>query len=247
VAVNPKDANPCQEHLYAAMHDEGVAVRYLGELTLSHTVNLLLLPAEVVASPLRGYGVVHLHWDFGFRFPGVGRSRAVGRLSYRWYRLFLRTVAAGGGWLVWTAHYVLPHTPVLPDDVASRRELARRADLVIAYSEAILESLAALGIESRAAAVVPHGPFGEVRPPARPRTSRPPDQPLTLLFTGVEGLTGGALRHVVRMPRQRLAELGEAGYAFSRLHSGAEIARTTVALLGWLGEAEPAPERSGRA
>ena len=362
VAVYPKDANPYQEHLYAAMRDEGVAVRYLGELTPSHTVNLLLLPAEVVASRLRGCGVVHLHWVFGFRFPGAGRSRAVGRLSYRWYRLFLRTVAAGGGRLVWTAHNVLPHTPVFPDDVAARRELVRRADLVIAHSEATLESLAALGIEPRAAAVVPHGPFGEVRPPARPRASRPADQPLTLLFAGVvdeykgvvdlleafaalegpkarlvvagacpdagyrervlraaatagsavetrlhrltdeelqaaldeadvlvlpyrevttsgsallglgaalplvvpdlpglaelpdaavlrypapEGLTG-ALRQVVRMPRQRLAELGEAGYAFSRLHSWAEIARTTVALLGRLGEAGP-PVRSGRA
>ena len=45
--VLPRDPNPYQGLLYGAMGRLGVRIRYLGELTPSHAVNMLLLPAEL--------------------------------------------------------------------------------------------------------------------------------------------------------------------------------------------------------
>ncbi|GAA0964285.1 glycosyltransferase [Actinocorallia libanotica] len=168
----PRDDNPYQELLYTELRRHGVRVRYLGELTPSRTLNVLLLPLELAWQRLRGARLVHLHWVWGFRLhrPDIARW---------WFMAVLATIALLGQRLVWTAHNVLPHSPVFDDDTAARRFLVRRADLVILHDAATRDALRRIGAEPRHDTVIPHGPY-----PAPPMPDRPPGEPRTFLFFG---------------------------------------------------------------
>lgn len=165
----PRDDNPAQELLYGPMRARGAHVAYLGELTRSRTLNVLLLPLELAARRLGGWRVVHLHWVFAFSLPGAwGRSRAGRMASALWFRLVLASVRALGMRLVWTAHNALPHAQVFPDDVAERRRLVRAADLVIAHSQAALAEVTRIAGRPRRAVVIPLGPYAPDGPPPAP-------------------------------------------------------------------------------
>ncbi|WP_067482158.1 glycosyltransferase [Actinomadura hibisca] len=156
ILVLPRDDNPYQELLYAELRRRGARTRYAGELTPSHTLNVLLLPLELAAARLTGTRVVHLHWVFGFGLPGGARTR---RAAQFWFAAVLRIMRMLGLRLVWTAHNVLPHSPVFADDVAARRTLVRSSSLVIAHSLSTLDGLARIGAHPARTAVVPHGPY----------------------------------------------------------------------------------------
>ena len=153
ILVLPRDANPYQELLYRQLRRRGFRIRYVGRLTPSHTLNLLLLPLELASCRLAGARLVHLHWVFAFTMP-FGR-----RAAQRWFAVVLRVISLLGLRLVWTAHNVLPHAPVFTDDVAARRTLVRSSDLVIAHAPTALEELSGLGARPRRSAVIPHGPY----------------------------------------------------------------------------------------
>lgn len=179
----PRDPNPYQRLLYGEMARLGATVRFLGQVTPSHAVNLLLLPAETAAGRLAGARIVHLHWVFGFVLPGTGRLPVLRRLAQAWFRVWLGVVRLLGMRLVWTAHNVLPHSRVFHDDAAARRLLVRHCDLVIAHSAGALAELAALGATPRRSIVVRHGPLA----PASPGLLRAPgsgDRPRQFLFFG---------------------------------------------------------------
>ena len=159
VVVLPRDPNPYQGLLYGEMSRLGVQVRYLCELTPSHTANLLLLPLELAFHRIAGVRVVHLHWVFIFELPGSRRFPWLRRVAQRWFLLWLRTCRMLGMRLVWTAHNVLPHQPVFADDVTARRALARSSHLVLAHSQLTLAELAALGVVARRSTVIRHGPI----------------------------------------------------------------------------------------
>jgi glycosyltransferase involved in cell wall biosynthesis len=178
------DSNPYQELLYAELRRCGARVSYLGTLTPSHTLNLLLLPAELAVRRLSGARLVHLHWVFAFSLPGAERLPVLRRAAQAWFTLWLRTTGLLGVHLVWTAHNVLPHGRVFADDVEARRRLVRACDLVIAHSPAALTELAALGAAPRRTAIIPHGPAGPP-PAAGPlRTPGTGDAPRAFLFFG---------------------------------------------------------------
>ena len=153
ILVLPRDDNPYQELLYGQLRRRGVRVRYVGRLTPSHTLNLLLLPFELAACRLAGARLVHLHWVFAFSLPFGPRA------TQRWFGVVLRVIALLRLRLVWTAHNVLPHTPVFADDVAARRALTKSTDLVIVHTSAALQQLSRLGARPRRTAVIPHGPY----------------------------------------------------------------------------------------
>jgi len=178
------DLNPYQRVLYGEMGRLGVRVTYLGRLTPSHTLNVLLLPAELAARRLAGGRLVHLHWVFGFSPSGDSRLPFLRRLAQLWFALCLCTVRALGMRLIWTAHNVLPHAPVFADDAAARRTLVRASDLVLAHSPVVLAELAALGAAARRSAVIPHGPLGPAAPAAPLRIPGSGDQVRQLLFFG---------------------------------------------------------------
>jgi glycosyltransferase involved in cell wall biosynthesis len=188
VIAIPQDSNPYQELLYAPMRARGARVRYAGELTASHTLNLLLLPLELAALRARGYRILHVHWTFGFR-PAAARSRTARRAWRSWFELVLRVTRRLGLRLVWTAHNALPHAPVFDDDLAARRALVNAAAVTIGHSATALAELAALGLPATPSTVIPHGPLSargvaELGPPraAEPRTA--------LLFGNLEPYKG---------------------------------------------------------
>ena len=176
ILVLPRDGlNPYQRLLYGPLERGGARIAYAGELTPSHTLNVLLLPLELIARRLTGWHVLHLHWVYFFTLPLLGR-----RASAVWFRLVLAVTRAAGIRLVWTAHNVLPHQAVFPDDVAERRRLLASADLVIAHSEAALAELTQTVAAPSEAVVIPHGPYGV---PAA-HGDRDMTGPLRLLFFG---------------------------------------------------------------
>jgi glycosyltransferase involved in cell wall biosynthesis len=185
ILVLPReDGNPYQALLYGEMGRRGVRVRYVGRRTPSHTVSLLILPMELAALRLMGWRVIHLHWVFCFALAGSTRFPALRRLSQEWFAIWLRIVRLLGMRLVWTAHNVLPHEPVFADDVAARRLLVARSDLVIAHSRAALDELAKLGAVPRRSAVIPHGPFAAVIPAASLRVPGTGEGPRRFLLFG---------------------------------------------------------------
>lgn len=160
IAVVPREAsNPYQELLYAELRQRNVKVSYLGALTPSGTVNLALMPMELIVRRLIGTRLVHFHWSYSFRFLGTQRFPILRRVSQAWFLLFLWIIRVTGMRLVWTAHNVLPHHPVLADDRYARLRLVAACDLVIAHSSATLEKLAELDIKPRNSIVIPHGRY----------------------------------------------------------------------------------------
>jgi len=184
VLVLPRDPNPYQSLLYGEMQRLGVQVTYIGELTASQTVNLLLLPLEVVVRRVAGARLIHLHWVFGFTLPGARRFLVMRRVAHFWFLVWLRTCRMVGMRLVWTAHNVLPHEAVFADDVSARRALVEASHLVLAHSQLALAELAAFGAVARKNAVVQHGPIAPILSPAPLRTPGAGDGPPRFLFFG---------------------------------------------------------------
>ena len=185
ILVLPREeTNPYQELLYGEMRRRGAQITYLAALTPSHTLNILLLPLEMAARRCGGARVVHLHWVYAFGLSASPKSALVRRATAVWFALWLRILRPLGLRLVWTAHNVLPVTPVFDDDLGARRRLVAASDLVIAHSQATLDQLAELGIPARKGLVIPHGPFTSDQPPAALRTPGDGDGPRELLFFG---------------------------------------------------------------
>jgi glycosyltransferase involved in cell wall biosynthesis len=162
----------------------GIRVTYLGRLTPSHTLNLLLLPLEVAVRRDAGARLVHLHWVFGFSFPGTDRFMAGRRLAQAWFTLWLRITRTLGVRIVWTAHNVLPHDQVFADDVCARQALVAASDLVITHSQEALSGLARLGAVPRKSVVIPHGPLAPTIPATSLRAPGSGDGPRQILFFG---------------------------------------------------------------
>jgi glycosyltransferase involved in cell wall biosynthesis len=184
ILVLPRDRNPYQSLLYGEMERLGVQVTYLGELTPSQTVNLLLLPLELVIRRVTGGRLIHLHWVFAFTLPGARRFPVMRRVAYVWFLIWLRTCRMLGQHLVWTAHNVLPHEPVFADDVSARRALVEASALVLAHSQSSLGDLAELGAVARRSAVIRHGPIAPMMRTAATRVPGTGGGPRRFLFFG---------------------------------------------------------------
>jgi glycosyltransferase involved in cell wall biosynthesis len=184
ILVLPRDPNPYQSLLYSEIERFGVQISYIGELTPSKTLNLLLLPVEIVGQRIAGARLVHVHWVFAFALPGGQRFPVIRWAAYLWFLVWIRTCRMLAMHIIWTAHNVLPHEPVFADDRAARRVLVGASDLVLAHSQSALAELAALGAVPRRSAVIQHGPIAPVRaatPLRRPGTG---DGPRRFLFFG---------------------------------------------------------------
>jgi glycosyltransferase involved in cell wall biosynthesis len=220
ILVLPREGtNPYQELLYGEMRRHGARITYLGTLTPSHTLNVLLLPLEMAIRRLGGAQVVHLHWVYDFGLHGSDRSAFLRRAAETWFAVWLGAVRLLGLRLAWTAHNVLPLTPVFADDVRARRRLVAACDLVIAHSQATVEQLASRGIMPRRSAVIPHGPFTEAVETTWPRTPGERGQTRQLLFFGRIRPYKGVdtlLEAFAALPRALDAHLTVAGYCGDR-------------------------------
>ena len=185
VLVLPRDgANPYQDLLYGELRRRGAEVCYVGLLTPSYTLNLLLQPVELAIRRLTGARILHLHWVYGFGLIASDRYPFLRRVAQAWFAVWLWTVRLLGLRLVWTAHNTLPSSPVFADDVRARRKLVAACDLVIAHSPSALTALAELDIVPRKSAVIPHGPFMASVSPELLRTPGAGPGPRRLLFFG---------------------------------------------------------------
>jgi len=192
----------------------GVRIAYLGCRTPSHTLNLLILPAELALRRLTGWRLVHLHWVFDFALPGSARFATMRRLSQAWFAGILWWLRLLRFRLVWTAHNVLPHDPVFADDVTARRWLVAASDLVIAHSSAALRELGALGANPRRSAVIPHGPYIPSTPATSLRVPGTGSKAREILFVGkVQAYKGAAnlVRAFLALPTDVQAQLRIAG------------------------------------
>jgi glycosyltransferase involved in cell wall biosynthesis len=170
IAVFPRDRNPYQRLLYGEMTKWGVAIRYLGERTRSHTVNVLLLPADVVAARLAGATILHVHWMYRFVLPAPPAQGEGGRrVMQLWAWLLPRWARLLGMTVVWTAHNALPHDRIFGDDRAARRQLVAACDLVLAHDAAVLRELAAFGARPKRSAIVSQGAYVGQYPPGAGR------------------------------------------------------------------------------
>lgn len=213
VLVLPRDSNPYQGLLYAEMQRLGVEVSYIGELTASRTLNVLLLPLEVGVRRVAGARVIHVHWVFAFTLPGADRFPVLRRMTQFWFLVWLKTCRMLGVHLVWTAHNVLPHQPVFANDASARRALVAACDLVVAHSQATLDELAALGAVARRSAVIQQGPIAPVVSDVSLRTLGH-DGPRRFLFFGrVQDYKGveDLLAAFLAMPDDGAAHLTVAG------------------------------------
>ena len=159
VLVYPADSNPYLGSLYSELRRLGVEHRYAGKLTPSHTLNLCLLPIEIVVRRVAGYRLFHLHWVFLFTAPVAPRA-LLSRTLMRWYLVaLLELLRALGVRTVWTAHNVLPHEQVFDDDRRARRQLVERCWAVIAHDDSTLAELSAIGCRLPLTRVIaPGGP-----------------------------------------------------------------------------------------
>jgi glycosyltransferase involved in cell wall biosynthesis len=184
ILVLPRNQNPYQELLYREMRRLGAEVTYIGELTPSQTLNLLLLPLETVIRRIAGARLIQLHWVFIFTFPGARRFPVLRRVAYIWFLIWLRICRILGMRLVWTAHNVLPHEPVFADDLSARRALARATSLVLCHSQSTLAELASLGIMAQRSAVIQHGPIAPTLSTESLTTLGSEGKPRRVLFFG---------------------------------------------------------------
>jgi glycosyltransferase involved in cell wall biosynthesis len=209
----PRDPNPYQRLLYEEMGRLGCEIRYISDPTPSRTLNLLLLPFQTMAGRIAGARIVHLHWVFCFALPMADRFTMLRWLAQGWFRIWLGSIRLLGLRLAWTAHNVLPHSPVFANDVAARRTLVRHADLVFVHSTSTIAELAAVGAEPRRSVAIRHGPLGPAGV-VRPHGPAGEESPREFLFfgnvthyKGVEEL----LDAYARLPRQIRARLTIAG------------------------------------
>ena len=157
VLVAPRDDNPYQELLYSEIRKAGVRVCYEEGPTKSQSLNVVLAPAMLAWRRLAGLRVLHVHWVFQFSLPWARQARWSRKAAQLWFAFYLRAASALGYALVWTAHDLLPHRPVFADDERAHRDLAERADFVIALSEASAAELRGRG--ARKLRLVPFGAY----------------------------------------------------------------------------------------
>jgi beta-1,4-mannosyltransferase len=163
VALWPLDAqNPFQALLTSRFEEAGLVP--VGMDRLADLDDPVALPA---LAALRGDGVevvLHVHW-----LARVLRGAASYAEAWERAAAFLASLDAfqeTGGRMVWTVHNVLPHDTKFPDvDLALRRALAERADVVHVLSEGTVAAAAPLfDIPAEKVLHVPHPAYLGVYP-----------------------------------------------------------------------------------
>lgn len=181
--IFPRDPNPYQRMLYNELEKFGIQAVYIGRLTPFPTLNILLLPLEIVARRITGGQVLHLHWMWGFSFPRAHRFPMIRRFSQSWYNVVLQIAELVGLRLAWTAHNVLPHAPIFADDILARCLLVKKCDVVFVHSAWTLSALKEIDAEPRRWALIRHPSFNLTVDPI-PTKLRAGDTFIKFLFFG---------------------------------------------------------------
>lgn len=133
IAFPKNSGNPYQELLYQSMRRKGDIIEYVPEFSPSATLNLfLLVPYLIFKRVVEGYEIFHLHWTYPFSLKAkILQNKIAKKILYVYFLLCLYSIKFLRYKLVWTAHNILPHEPVFPNDFYARIKLIKRSDLVI--------------------------------------------------------------------------------------------------------------------
>ena len=195
VLVYPRESNPYQPLLYAALTEANPQYRIVNIPAPRGTRQVLLHPflaawsliAHAVTDRRR---ILHIHWMYAFKLPGS--PRVASRAAYASSMTFLRLAKLLRYRIVWTVHNVLPHQAITSNDLAVRRRLAAITDAVIVHSTSTLPALAAAEIPVHDASVIPHPsyvgryPTGASRSTSRASLGVPADAAVCLFFGRIE-------------------------------------------------------------
>jgi glycosyltransferase involved in cell wall biosynthesis len=189
VIVPENHENPYLDELCEALQTSGVATEQLSMgVTSSQTLNSLLVLPRLAWRRLRGARVVHVHWTYHFAWAWATDVPVLRRASRWWFGTLLACARGLGLRVVYTAHNVLPHSPVFDDDRRARVALLRRSDEVIALTEAAKERLQ--GEFDVPAAKVTVVPEGAPKPTTAHARTTPAEQPLAVLFGHLDRYKG---------------------------------------------------------
>ena len=117
------------------MNSRAVVARQSKALLPTSLLRILVAPFSVLLYRALGYRIIHLHWVAGHFRPAQTRSELGASFYYLWFRIFLRCAHALGLKIVWTAHNVLPHDKVFPNDGEARKYLISHVDRVFALNQ----------------------------------------------------------------------------------------------------------------
>lgn len=159
VLVTPRDGLHYQKLLYRDIEASGVRVHYDQGPTPSQTLNVMFKPAVLIWHRLHGCRILHIHWLFQFSLPWASESDWARLLMQWWFALYIQTAHLLGYAIIWTAHDLVPHTPIFANDGKARDLLIAKASIVIALSEATATELRALG--ARRVRVVPMASYSD--------------------------------------------------------------------------------------
>jgi beta-1,4-mannosyltransferase len=195
VLVYPRESNPYQPLLYAALSSDTTRYRVVDIPAPRGTLRVLLHPFAA-ASTLIAHAItdrrriLHIHWMYSFRLPGPPKVASRAALASSLTFLFLAKALRYR--VVWTVHNVLPHQSITSNDLLVRRRLAGIADAVIVHSTSTLPALAAAGIPVTDATVIAHPsyvgryPSGATRSASRESLGVPASAAVCLFFGRIE-------------------------------------------------------------
>lgn len=156
ILVYPKDINPYQELLYRPMKHYA-DIKYLNSPTGSRTLNLFLLPFQIIYNRLLGFSIFHLHWSYLLVLPIKGAFWRIVSTVYFAYILLL--IRALGYKLIWTVHNVSPHNQLFFNDLLARKLLAKLSSIKIVHSKFTIGEMKKLGLDVRNSYIIPHGNY----------------------------------------------------------------------------------------
>lgn len=160
ILVFPQDPNPYQKLLYGDM--KCCRTRYLEDTTTSRSINLAIMPFRLLHFRLSGSEIFHIHWTYGFTFPGNNIiSKFVSTIYYYCILTYIRLL---GYKIVWTVHNVLPHNTLFLNDTAARKYLAWIASAKIVHSSATIDDMKKIGLNTDNCHVIPMGSYASQYP-----------------------------------------------------------------------------------
>jgi beta-1,4-mannosyltransferase len=169
ILVYPKDGNPYQELLYQHIRNshKDVSIDYLVGPTASHTINLALLPLQLLLYRMRGYKIFHIHWFFLFKIPKL--DFAIFNIIMKYYCVTIMYFSRIIGYkLVWTVHETISHSAKTKRDVSISRYISQRtsniADAKIIHSNIAINEMLENGLNIDNTFVIPHGSYIDVYP-----------------------------------------------------------------------------------
>jgi len=160
VLIYPADDIRFLEELLKGFKDideREARVALFPKLSLSNTLNILLLPFLSPLLRMRGVRILHIHWLYRFNLIWA-RGDFLGRLVENWFKFWIYSMKLVGIKVIWTAHNVLPHSQIFRDDFSIRKFLVQKCSSVIALSNIAADELQKIFTAQRIE-VIPEGPL----------------------------------------------------------------------------------------